>query len=871
MQAFRVSTLFLLSLIAASPVQADPRPLIPGRLVTELIPEVLAPRLFNGDDGFVLDIPEDAVRVEIELTTAPPEANINLYGRYDDDVEGDLENNIFADIRSENPGGVERLLLTENTPVPLRAGRLFVSLSAGFRNPQTFAFLEVSVELTPGAGDLTTIAASDFEAGMLNGWARNFPFPDPAVPGATSGSSESRLAVVRGPLDLSRNMQLTSEGDDYFVAPPEYLGKLKLLGPSARLEFDLGVLGTGTPNQPAEVRLIGPFTTWRWTGAFPNNRTQRFIVPIDGSTWQRISGSEDFDSTLDNVLRIEIRANYGLPGAVTFLDNVVLLGKAEAPATPLRSTFDTTTEGWVSNFPDAPFLIPRILGVTQGDFRTASNGVRVLQTAGNPGGFFQVRDLDDVARDAVVAPDEFLGNWATLGTEARLEFDRKHDSNSGASRGVEVRILGFGGAYSWIGPPPRREWSRYVVPLRSDQWVSIDGDRTFEEVLRAVQRVEITMDEVVGPEDSGIDNVSLIVPPPIVPELSAAPAELVFSATQGGSAVAPKAVAVSSNGPILEWIAAASASAPWIRLPEPRGSTPGELVVMADPAGLPSGIYRGTVEIAWAGSTRTVSVPVTFNVVSSSGPLLSEGGIVNAATYAPNGDPGGELAGGMYFAAFGERLSDVTLRASTVPLPTELANVTVSMGGIPAPLVFVSGTQIVGVVPQGLTQGGQTAQSISEVDVLVIRDGEVSAPERIRLTAVRPVLFSQDQTGSGPGAILNLAGSTARLNTFQSPARPTQALSLFGSGFGPTQTFVPDGAASSGANPVTAAVRVRVGGRDAEVLFAGLSVSPHLYQANIILPADSEQGCEVPVQILIDGVASNVVSIALTENGEPCR
>lgn len=871
MQVFRVSALLLFVSLLAAPLQADPRPLTPGRLVTELVPEVLAPRLFNGDDGFVLDIPEDAIRVEIELTTAPPEANINLYGRYDIDVEGDEENNIFADIRSENPGGVERLLLTENTPVPLRAGRLFVALAAGFRNPQTFAFLKIAVQLTPGAGDLETIASNDFESGMLDGWTRNFPSPVPVVPGATQGSSESSIAVVRGPLELTRNLQITSEGDDYFVAPAEYLGKLKLLGTGLRLEFDLGVIGDQTPGQPAEVRLIGPFTTWRWTGAFPTNRSRRFIVPIEASSWQRISGSDTFESALDNVLRMEIRGNFGEQGSRIFLDNVVLLGKADTPATPLRSTFDTTQEGWTSNFPDAPFLIPRILGVTQGDFRTASNGVRVLETSGNPGGFLQVRDLDDFARDAVVAPDAFLGNWAALGSEARFEFDRRHDSNSGASRGVEVRILGFGGAYSWIGPPPTREWQRYVVPLRADQWVSIDGERTFEEVLRAVQRVEITMDEVVGPEDSGIDNVSLIVPPPIVPQLSAAPSSLVFGATQGGPMVQPKTISVTSNGPVLEWIAAASAGAPWIRLPEPRGSTPDDLIVMVDPAGLPSGIYRGTVDIAWAGSTRTVSIPVTFNVVSSTGPLLSEGGVVNAATFTDNSLPGGELTGGMYFAAFGVRLADQTLRAATVPLPTELAGVTVSMGGIPAPLVFVSGNQIVGVIPQGLTQSDQTAQSNTEVDVLVIRNGEVSAPERIRLAPVRPVLFSQNQTGSGPGAILNLAGSTATLNTFNTPARPTQALSLFGSGFGPTQTFVPDGAASSGANPVDAAVRVQVGGREAEVLFAGLSVSPHLYQANIILPADSNQGCEVPVQIFIDGVASNTVTIALTENGQPCR
>ncbi len=871
MQAFRVSALLFFVSLVAAPLQAQPRPLTPGRLTTELIPEVRAARLFNGAAGFYLDIPEGAIRVEIELTTAPPEANINLYGRYDVDVEGDEENNIFADIRSENPGGSERLLLTESTPVALRPGRLFIALSAGFRNPQTFAFLKTAVEMTPGAGDLLTIASTNFETGTPEGWTRNYPEPSPVVPGATLGSAQATMAAVRGPLGLSRNLQLTSRGEDYFVAPAEYLGKLRLLGPSPRLEFDLGVLGSEIPTQAAEVRLIGPFTTWRWTGPVPSNRSSRYIVPIEASAWERISGSATFAETLDNVLRLEIRGSHGEPGMVTFLDNVALLGKAEAPSTPLRSTFDTTPEGWRPNFPDAPFLIPRILGVTQGDFRTASNGFRILQTGGNPGGFLQVRDLDDVNRDAVVAPDSFLGDWAALGSEARLEFDRRHDSNNGATRGVEVRILGFGGAYLWSGAVPGRNWTRYSVPLQADQWVSIDGDRTFAEVLRAVQRLEITMDEVVGPEDSGIDNVSLIVPPPIVPQLSAAPTSLVFSTTQGAVRPEAKVISITSNGPVLEWIAAASAGASWIRLPDPRGVTPDELAVMVEPSGLSAGVHRGSVEIAWEGSTRTVSIPVTLNIVSATGPLLSEGGVVNAATFASNSAPGGELTGGMYFAAFGLRLADRTVQASAVPLPTELGGVTVSIGGIPAPLVFVSANQIVGVIPQGLTQGQQTPQGISEADAIVIRNGEVSAPERIRLAPLRPVLFSQDETGSGPGAVLNLAGSTVQLNTFDTPARPTQAVSLYGSGFGPTQTFVPDGTGSSGANPVTAAVRVRVGGRDAEVLFAGLSVSPHLYQANIILPADSEQGCEVPVQILVDGVASNTVTIALTDDGRSCR
>jgi len=855
------------------PLAAQSRQLLPEGLGTTVVPRVQARTLFNGADGFFFVIPEEAVRVEVALTTAPPEANLDLFIRAGEDVERAPSGEILSDFRSTNSGGQESIVITEGSIPALAAGTYFIAIEAGFGNPQTFAFLDLEIELTAGAQNLDTIAATDFEARSTEDWTRNFPAPELIAPGSTTGSPDSKLELLRGPFDFTRNLQLTSEGNDYFVAPPEFLGKIGLLGPNARLEFDLAYNGDDLPDQPVEVRILGELSTYRWTGVKPERRMNRVIVQFEPSRWERLSGGASFDEVLGNVLRIEIRGNYGSNGGITFLDNIVLLGKATTPGTPAISTFDADKEGWKPNVPEAPFLIPRAVGVTQGDFRTAQNGIIRLATAGNPGGFLQVRDLDDRERDYLVAPDRFLGNLLELGSEARIEFDRNHASPNGPNRGVELRLIGFGGAYAFVGPPPGRDWTHYVAPLRPENWVLLAGDRPFNEVLRAVQRIEISMDELTGAEESGLDNFAIVVPPPLIPELSAAPDSLRFNAVQGAPIPDAKPLELVSNGPLIEWIAAASSGAPWIRIDQTSGTTPATIEVTADPTGLPVGVSRGFVEIAWIGSARTVSIPVVLNLVSATGPLISEGGVVNAATFRANADPGGEIAGGMFVAVFGSRLASRTLRAATVPLPNELAGTTMTIGGIPSALVFVSDQQIVGVAPQGLTQTQGPAQSLSAADVIIIHDGEASPAERIRLTALRPLLFSQNQAGTGAAAALNAISSTqVQLNTFDDPARPTQVVSLFGTGFGPTQIPILDGFAATGANPVTGSVRATLGGRNATIQFAGLSPqSPHLYQVNITIPADAEIGCEVPIRVAVDGVESNEVTLSISRNGEPCR
>ena len=844
--------------------------ILPERLVTIVVPEVLEPELFNGEAGYFIDVPENAIRVEFELTTAPREANINLYVRFGQDVVRDAADNIVADYESRNPAGAESIIITPGSMPALVGGRYFIAVESGFRNAQTFGFLEVLIELSAGVSGLDIVASSDFETNSLKGWTRNYPDPDPQTPGSTTGSPDAAITLRRGIPNGSRSLQITTEGNDYFVLPTDYLGDLSLLGPDLRMEFDLAHTG-GRPRVPMDVRVIGEFATFFWVGQIPlRPGGDHFVVQFSADAFNRISGPLTFEEALRNVLRIEIRANFGVDGAVVGLDNVVLLGRASPPRPPIVSPFERSTDGWEANLPDAPFLLPRIFGITSGDQRTRT---RSVGAGGASGGFLELTDVEDFERDYVVAPREYLGDLGALGPTARLEFDRRHLSPSGPTRGVEVRIIGFGGAFAWLGPVPTREWMHFSVPLDGSEWTQIAGERTFAQVMRAVQRIEISMDELAGPEISGLDSFVLVVPPPFVPDLSANPQLLSFNAVQGEASPLPKSLLLTSNGPVLEWVAAPSASAPWITLPANSGTTPGELMVTVDGAGLPAGVYTGAIEIAWVGSPRTISIPVTLNLVSASSPFISRGGIVNSADFTPNTDPGGGIVGGMYVSIFGVRMALGTVRASTLPLPTELNGTIVTFAGIRATIVFVSDQVLVVAAPQALTQPDFLAQANEFVDVVVIRNGQLSPPEQVRLEPIRPKLFSQSQSGSGPGAILNTIGAgRVQLNTFENPAQANQAISLFGTGMGPSRPAVPDGVGASGLSSLTSAVRVVIGGRDAQVLYAGLSPgSPHLYQVDALLPPNPSQGCEVSVEVLVEGIASNEVTAAITENGQPCQ
>jgi len=176
----------------------------------------------------------------------------------------------------------------------------------------------------------------------------------------------------------------------------------------------------------------------------------------------------------------------------------------------------------------------------------------------------------------------------------------------------------------------------------------------------------------------------------------------------------------------------------------------------------------------------------------------------------------------------------------------------VEIGGIAAPLFYVSPGQINAQVPVGLTGG--TAP-------LVVRNGaSASAPVTITLRSFAPGIFTQNSSGSGPGAITHASNNLPVSSTL--PAAAGEFVQIYATGLGPVNPPVSSGITASAQtlSRTVAQVTVTMNGVPAPVNFSGLA--PELvgvYQVNAQVPP-GVQGTVV-VSLLVEGIFSNAVTM----------
>ena len=151
---------------------------------------------------------------------------------------------------------------------------------------------------------------------------------------------------------------------------------------------------------------------------------------------------------------------------------------------------------------------------------------------------------------------------------------------------------------------------------------------------------------------------------------------------------------------------------------------------------------------------------------------------------------------------------------------------------------------------------------------LIIQTGDaLSQPVNVTVAAAQPGVFTQNQSGSGPGAILGQKpGGVPKLNTPANPASAGDALLIYCTGLG---TVTPPVAAGSAAptsqlSNTDNEVTVTVGGQDAKVLFQGLAPGfVGLYQVNVTVPSGIAAANDVPVILTVAGAASAPVTVAI--------
>jgi uncharacterized protein (TIGR03437 family) len=242
-------------------------------------------------------------------------------------------------------------------------------------------------------------------------------------------------------------------------------------------------------------------------------------------------------------------------------------------------------------------------------------------------------------------------------------------------------------------------------------------------------------------------------------------------------------------------------------------------------------------------------------------PVISSGGIVNAASSLPPGLPGGALAQGSLFVIYGSGLGPGALESSRFPLFSTLAgtSVNVSVGGVTksALLVYTSSTQVAALLPSSTPTGTGTLS--------VTYNGQTSGTAAIRVRSSSFGLFTLNQGGFGPVVAQNFVSpASLPVNTLIEPAHAGQTIILYGTGLGPV-SFDETGPAN--ALPLNVPLAVSVGGKAATVTYAGRSACcAGLDQINIIVP-EGVESCYAPVYVRAGSVTSNFASLSIAAPG----
>jgi len=250
------------------------------------------------------------------------------------------------------------------------------------------------------------------------------------------------------------------------------------------------------------------------------------------------------------------------------------------------------------------------------------------------------------------------------------------------------------------------------------------------------------------------------------------------------------------------------------------------------------------------------------------GPIVNPNGVVNAASFISANLPAGSIAQGSFFSIFGNGLGPANpgLSATSYPLGANLGGVSVkvtqgstSVNAIP---LFVAQYQINAVMPSNTPAG--------TVQVTVSYGGLTSAPAAVQVVPANFGAFTVSG-GRGPGIVQNYVSATQTpLNMTSLTAAPGDTVILWGTGLGP----LPGGAsdtqpAPAGSLPV--AVQVELGNLTISPAYAGRAPGlAGVDQIDFQLPLNATLGCYVPLQVVVNGNASNTVTMAINGNRQPC-
>jgi uncharacterized protein (TIGR03437 family) len=245
---------------------------------------------------------------------------------------------------------------------------------------------------------------------------------------------------------------------------------------------------------------------------------------------------------------------------------------------------------------------------------------------------------------------------------------------------------------------------------------------------------------------------------------------------------------------------------------------------------------------------------VPFAGTSAPGaPVISSG----AGSIVNGGNLTGAVASGSFVTIYGQDLSATTRTWASADfvdgnLPLALDGISVTINGKAAFVYYISPTQINVLAASDAT--------IGPVPVQVTTARGTSAAVTVNKAKASPAFFQFDPQGRKYIAAVNLDGTYAGpaglygAALVTRPAKPGEIVQLFATGLGATAPAYPDGKLFSGAFALAVPPTVTIGGKSADVAYAGLT-GAGLYQLNVVIPAVPAGDAEVIVD-LGDGLRS---------------
>jgi uncharacterized protein (TIGR03437 family) len=285
-------------------------------------------------------------------------------------------------------------------------------------------------------------------------------------------------------------------------------------------------------------------------------------------------------------------------------------------------------------------------------------------------------------------------------------------------------------------------------------------------------------------------------------------------------------------------------------------------------AGRPDGVNR--TSLAWFGMIALAASAACQGQASL--PSIKAGGVVSASAF---GDFTA-IAPGSWIEIYGSNLATnsrswASSDFSGVNAPTSLDGTSVTIGGQAAFIDYISSGQVNAQVPSNVATGSQ--------QVIVTTTRGPSAPYMITVNLVQPGLLAPSPFSVGGKQ--NVVALFPDATTYVLPpgtiggivskrAKPGDAITLYGIGFGQVTPGIPAGQIVGQLNTVAAPLQIFFGSTPATFSYDGLAPSAvGLYQFNVTVPNIPGDDF-VPLTFMIGGVpGAQTLYIAVQSNNPP--